>query len=365
MRILLLVTNLAVGGAERSMLRYEAALSKAGHDVVLLLMDDRIALELRSGVRVEALSDGTLGNGVLGRMRLARRLRRWYRDTTRTRPFDLVISTLPFTDKIAVTAGLPSLWLRVANTLGEEIASLGPQTAKGRRRKARYTALYGRNRCIAVSEGVKADLVATFSADPAQIEVIRTPLDLDLLQRLADEPDPGLPPRPFLLYAGRFAPQKRLDLLLSTYVRSGVPLPLHLLTAPHPDLERLIQETGVGDRVRVEGLKGNPFPWLRAAKAVLLSSDREGMPNVLAEALALGTPVVATDCRSGPREILGTRLARWLSPPGDVEAFADRIRAVIADPPDVGPADVTAFSESVFVRQVENLVRRGKEPEAR
>lgn len=338
MRFLFLVTNLATGGAERSVLKAEAALRRAGHAVTILLMENRVDLPVLQGADVRSLTPQGAHGGFLGRMVLIWRLKTWHRRESRAHPFDLAVSTLPFTDAIAVGARLPRLRLRVANTLGEEISALAGTPDKAARRKARYTALYGRQPCIAVSEGVRTDLVETFGADPANVATVVTPLDVPALVRQADAGDPDIPEGRFLLYAGRFAPQKRLDLLLAAYRRSGVSEPLHLLTPPHPDLLAVIDREGLAGRVHVHGFRANPYPWIRAAAAVLLSSDREGMPNVIPEALALGTPVVSTDCRSGPREILGLRLARWLSPPGDIEAFAERIRAVLADPPPSVPA---------------------------
>lgn len=66
----------------------------------------------------------------------------------------------------------------------------------------------------------------------------------------------------------------------------------------------LAKELGVGDEVYFTGMKKNPFPYLHAAKVYVLTSYHEGFPNALVEAMALGIPVIATDCLTGPREIL-------------------------------------------------------------
>ncbi|HJO35851.1 MAG TPA: glycosyltransferase, partial [Gammaproteobacteria bacterium] len=75
-----------------------------------------------------------------------------------------------------------------------------------------------------------------------------------------------------------------------------------------------------------------PYPYLAHASLFALSSRWEGFGNVLVEALALGTPVVATDCRSGPREILADGALGPLVPPGDAEALAAAMAQVLTAP---------------------------------
>jgi glycosyltransferase involved in cell wall biosynthesis len=92
-----------------------------------------------------------------------------------------------------------------------------------------------------------------------------------------------------------------------------------------PKLEALTAELGLTQDVDLPGFQTNPFPFLVRAALFVLSSAWEGSPNVLTEAMALGTPVVSTDCPSGPRELLdGGRLGP-LVPVGDAEALANAI----------------------------------------
>ena len=93
---------------------------------------------------------------------------------------------------------------------------------------------------------------------------------------------------------------------------------------------------------------------MRAAELLVLSSEREGLPNVLVEALACGTRVVSTDCPSGPREVLRGELARWLVPPSDVAALAAAMRAALAEPRPVG-AVPEEFCEEGMARAYEEL----------
>ena len=109
-------------------------------------------------------------------------------------------------------------------------------------------------------------------------------------------------------------------------------LPLVMLTN-HPDkVARLARRHGVAARVRPVAFRQNPYPWMAHAKLVVLSSDYEGFPLVLIEALACGTPVVSTDCPHGPSEILTGPLARWLVPVGDPRALGAAIDEALAAP---------------------------------
>jgi glycosyltransferase involved in cell wall biosynthesis len=152
-------------------------------------------------------------------------------------------------------------------------------------------------------------------------------------------------------------PQKRHDVLLDALRRASLPHKLVLLCARSPALDSLIAENGLVDRVVVAGFRPNPYPWMRAAELVVLSSDREGMPNVLVEALACGTRVVSTDCPSGPREVLRGALARWLVPPGDADALAAAMRDALAAPRPGTDAVPPEFTEARMVEAYEALAR--------
>jgi glycosyltransferase involved in cell wall biosynthesis len=84
--------------------------------------------------------------------------------------------------------------------------------------------------------------------------------------------------------------------------------------------------------VSFEGFQANPFAFMRAADVFVLSSEFEGFGNVIVEAMAVGTPVVATDCPYGPEEILDGGRYGCLVPPGDPQALADALARVLADP---------------------------------
>ena len=167
---------------------------------------------------------------------------------------------------------------------------------------------------IAVSKGAADDLCAFAPGACSRIRVIPNPIDLALIYRKAKGPTPewveGWFDKPVAVAVGRLHRQKGFDLLISAFaqaVEAGMDWKLLILGegAERVRLERQVAALGLQARVRLPGFVSNPYPFMRRSNLFVLSSRYEGLPTVLIEALALGLPVVSTDCPSGPREILG------------------------------------------------------------
>jgi glycosyltransferase involved in cell wall biosynthesis len=99
------------------------------------------------------------------------------------------------------------------------------------------------------------------------------------------------------------------------------------------ELIRTAANLGVDREVLLPGWRDNPFKYMSKAKVFVLSSDYEGLPNVLIEALACGVPVISTDCPSGPKEILEGGKCGIVVPVGDEEAMAEGIIRLLEDGP--------------------------------
>ena len=94
------------------------------------------------------------------------------------------------------------------------------------------------------------------------------------------------------------------------------------------------RQLGIADKVALPGFTDNPWAWMHRAAVFVLSSRWEGSPNTLTEALALGTPVVSTDCPSGPRELLSGGNIAPLVPMGDITALSEAILSTLSNPPE-------------------------------
>jgi len=348
----LVLSNLAGGGAERAMLRLAVALKRRGHGVRVIVLDPRIEHEVPPELELHTLDTR---KGLLGAWLAARALRGLYRRLGLGTDC-VTISTLPFADLVAARANVANLWCRITNTLSAEIGDLERASpSKAARRLARYRRLYEGRNLVAVSDGVAADLRAGIGLRHARIVRIYNGFDLDAIRAAATQPEPDLPREPFVIHVGRFMPQKRHDVLLDAWQRAGLAHKLVLLAASSRELESLISKRGLQERVLVAGFRPNPYPWMRAAELLVLSSDREGMPNVLVEALACGTRVVSTDCPSGPREVMRGALARFLVPPGHADALAAAMRAALAAPRPEASALPQEFAQARMVSAYEAL----------
>ena len=131
---------------------------------------------------------------------------------------------------------------------------------------------------------------------------------------------------PYIIHAARFdMVQKRQDLLLDGFFKIQTNIPLVLLTQPNDALKNMIEMHPKKSNIHILPFQENPYPWIKNAKLLILCSDFEGFGNVLVEALICQTPVISTNCPSGPREILGKNMSNWLVQCNNSIALANKI----------------------------------------
>jgi glycosyltransferase involved in cell wall biosynthesis len=218
---------------------------------------------------------------------------------------------------------------------------------------------------IAVSDGVARDF-SSFTAIPeSSITTIYNPVVTDeLIRKSKEQPEhpwfqPGQPP--VLLTLGRLVESKNLDVTIDafTHIRKELNCRLVILgDGPHRNtLESQAKQTPCPDDILFMGHQDNVFGFIKNASAVVLASRFEGLPTILIESMALGTPLVSTDCPHGPSEILENGRLGALVPIGDPTALARAILFTLNNPldPEVLISSAERFRDTVVARDYLDL----------
>jgi glycosyltransferase involved in cell wall biosynthesis len=349
-KLALLVPSLAGGGAERVMVNLAGRFCQVGHQVDLVVADLRghSFLRVPSTVRVVDLKAKRTAFAVLP---LASYLRR-------ERPKAL-LATLAHVNIVALIArrlaGVPT------RTVIREASLMSISASTTRQFRGRLVPFLAKkfywqaDAIIALSEGVADDLFHLLGLPPDRIHVIYNPVVStefhERAGRMVDHPWFAAGAPPVIIGVGRLDPEKDFLTLLraSNIVRRNRNVRLMIL-GEGPErfaLESLAQELGMTGVVTLPGFVENPLPFIANASVLVLTSHFEGLSNVLIEALACGTPVVATDCPGGPTEVLGGGRYGKLAPVGDFKEVARAIEETLENPPD--PMFLKSAAERFYV----------------
>jgi glycosyltransferase involved in cell wall biosynthesis len=335
-RLAVLISLSGEGGVEGMVLNLVEAFAARPDlvvDLVLIREESRHLRDLPAAVNVVRLG---VRHSALAVPPLAAYLRR-------ARP-DALLAAKDRAGRAALVArrltGVPTrVVVRIGTTLSEALKGKGAV-----QRWLRYfpiRRLYGwADGVVAISKGVADDVAAIAGLPAERIHVIRNPVLTPRLAELGTQPlaHPWFEDRtvPVVMGMGRLTRQKDFPTLIRAFARLRRERPARLLILGEGrDRQALLDLAaleGVATDVALPGFQANPFPWLARARVFVLSSAWEGFGNVLAEAMALGTPVVSTDCRSGPRELLADGRYGPLVPVGDAAAMAAAIGTVLQRP---------------------------------
>lgn len=333
----LYIPSFAGGGAERIFVRLANHFAGSG-------LRTRFIVNRRQGPLQDLLSD-KVELVELSAKRSRNALGRLTRFMRREQP-SLVVVGLTFNNLTALLARLLSrsrakLVICERNQLSFVLAQSNPL----RRLLVRglIRTLYPRAHAVtAVSGGVAKDVARIAGIPLDQITVIPNPPpdEHDIAAaRAAAPPHPWFTePGPVLVAVGRLVRQKRYDVLIEALAQVRQTLPARLVVlGDGPECEALsalARKHGVADAVRFEGFVMNRLDYLVRADLYVLSSEYEGFPNALIEAIACRVPVVSSDCAGeGPREILSPSLEHVLVPANDAGALADAMLAELRRPP--------------------------------
>ncbi len=357
-RALFILLNLAGGGAERAALDLLHRFDHEAVEAALLILkrEGVYSDEVPAGLRVEYLVEG----GQRFRQALPRLARTVIQ---RARSADVVVGCLELDSTyFALFGGLIACkpvvgWVHIA--LEPYLRIVAPRA----RRWVRWT--YPRlTAAVCPSTGAAHSLRAVTALPPERVHVVPNLVDVGRIELMASEPLPewagAVMAKPTVVGIGRLVPHKGFDLLIHSHARlraSG--LDHHLLIlgeGPYRiELETLVEKLSLRSSVFMPGFVRNPYPFLKRAAVFALPSRLEGMSIVLVEAMVLGVPIVATDCESGPAEVLDGGRYGVLVPPDNTHALVDGLSRLLNDGA-LGASFVAASRERVRVYTAEQVI---------
>jgi glycosyltransferase involved in cell wall biosynthesis len=352
--ITLLMASFNGRGVQRVFLNLGAELVRRGHRVTLLVCQSRgrLAQEALAGIRVVELEAGLPTN-----WQVVRALGPWLKyciGTSGTPYLSRLSSLLRFIaderPDVVVSGGtrcnmLNGMVRRLSPVSYRAVLTEhNPLSGKLRRASRRWklrgvTKFYPHGDAIAgVSAGVAEEL-ARYLGRSDRLPVLPNPVVSPKFQAQREE----APPHPWLtdggppvvLAVGALEPRKNFAMLLRAIARLRLRRPVRLIVlgeGPQRDaLQALAGELGIEDAVTMPGFRGNVAAWLSGAAALALSSTYEGFGCVIVEAMAVGCPVVSTDCPYGPREILADGRYGRLVEPNDDQGLALALEETLAE----------------------------------
>ena len=349
-KIAILINSLYAGGAERVVVNLLTTL-RDDFEVHLLLLRDEFDYLVPEGQKVAFLSNEKPGGGDAGTNMLklpfvAWRLRRYCKENG----IDLVLS---FLNRPNYAAGLAKrLGLKAKVVMSERIYTplfYDPSTLRGKIGGKLVSWLYPyADAILPNSVGTKNALINSYGVEN-QYFVATNQIPLKSIQRDCGEEvhDVKFDRFTFVCVAG-FREQKNHPFLIQAFSRIRSKNAQLLLIGRGPKLaeaKQMVDELGLTDSVLFVGQQENPHKYVSKAQCFVLPSDYEGFPNVILEAMVCGTPVISTDCLTGPRDLLAPSLESTIGrgevhqgdhgvlvPVGDIDAMAMAMDQMISSP---------------------------------
>lgn len=360
--VLFFLPDLSGGGAQRTVLNIVNHLDRGKLRPVLAML-------VAEGPYMEALK-GDVPVVELGALRIRSSIYKLAKCIRRIRP-DIVFSTL-----IYPNAGLILSAILSATKVPIVLRETNHPTASGRKMgtfsdQAIGWAYRRSDRVVALSKGVRKNLIERYALKPERVVTIYNPVDIEHIQRLSREEPEGCPwdntrdRKLFeILAVGKLHRQKGFDLLIQALTSlDDRPCRLTIL-GEGPEKEALknqARKLGIGDRLFMPGFKKNPYSWMARADLLVLSSRWEGFGHVIAESMACGTAVLSTQCFSGPDEIIAHGVNGLLCKANSASELKDAILFLVENPEKrkayalAARQSVKRFDTKVIIKEYEEL----------
>ena len=290
-KIAIVIADLDLGGGQRVAINLAQVLAKKNDVSLIIFQDNEIHYEAPGHlINIQCPSEKNIFKKVINVFKRTSRLKKVFKQEK----FDLVFSFMESAN-FPTALAFPNAALSV-HCNPRELSFFESSLLKLTYPRAKNV--------IAVSDDVVSILRDDFKLK--KVSRIYNPVDADNITAMVEHPFQH--PRPYIVALGRMHEVKRFDLLIDAYANSKMQQQCDLIFVGDGELrvnlEAQVKALKLENKVHFSGTQANPFPYLAGAKFLTLSSRTEAFPMVLIEALALQCPVIATDCPTGPREII-------------------------------------------------------------
>ena len=341
MKILVLHGHLSMGGEERVLLNVLRNLIELGYDVDLLITwnhgeNNLFENEIPKKVNYEFLFDN-----YNGKSKIIKEIYRLRTKTTYLKKVEKIIEEKKYDVIIDYSSNLLKYknfdikvpifaWIHFSLTFGEKLS--GEKVEKYKKQYKKY------DKILTICDTMRDEFVEILGMDKTKVELVYNPINLEIIRKKAENVNPkygNYLKEDYFLQVSRLTQQKQPEHLVDIYYKlkqRGIKEKLYFIGNGEKVklIKQKIKEYNLEDDIILLGQIENPYPFFKNAKLFLHTAKYEGLPTVLLESLAFGTPVVAYDCPTGPKDILGKNSEYGeLIPLNDKDTFVKRVYELV------------------------------------
>ena len=341
MKILVLHGHLSMGGEERVLLNVLRNLIELGYDVDLLITwnhgeNNLFENEIPKKVNYEFLFDN-----YNGKSKIIKEIYRLRTKTTYLKKVEKIIEEKKYDVIIDYSSNLLKYknfdikvpifaWIHFSLTFGEKLS--GEKVEKYKKQYKKY------DKILTICDTMRDEFVEILGMDKTKVELVYNPINLEIIRKKAENVNPkygNYLKEDYFLQVSRLTQQKQPEHLVDIYYKlkqRGIKEKLYFIGNGEKVklIKQKIKEYNLEDDIILLGQIENPYSFFKNAKLFLHTAKYEGLPTVLLESLVFGTPVVAYDCPTGPKDILGKNSEYGeLIPLNDKDTFVKRVYELI------------------------------------